>query len=184
MREGKVNRGWLLRQVEAGNVEVKCNYSMTDDYAFDAAYNFGKTDWMPAQDYFKKDGCALAWYFSTKGGFAYWNEDKSEIAMSVYSNYSLQLRIKAAPAKAIKTAKPKTIKPTPTGTKPDANFLEGLEVVDYSEKAVAIFGDTKAVKEELKAAGARFNMYLSRDGVKTPGWILAKSVYNNLLQTA
>ena len=181
MREGKVNRGWLLRQVQAGNVEVKCNYSMTDDYAFDAAYNFGKTDWMPAQDYFKKDGCKLAWYFSTKGGFAYWNEDKSEIAMSVYSNYSLQLRIKAAPAK---TTKNRQIKPTPTGAKPDANFLEGLEVVDYSEKAVAIFGDTKSVKEELKAAGARFNMYLSRDGVKTPGWILAKSVYNNLLQTA
>lgn len=179
MREGKVNRGWLLRQVEAGNVEVKCNYSMTDDYAFDAAYNFGKTDWMPAQDYFKKDGCALAWYFSTKGGFAYWNEDKSEIAMSVYSNYSLQLRIKAAPAKAMKATKP-----TPTGAKPDANFLEGLEVVDYSEKAVAIFGNTKAVKEELKAAGARFNMFLIRDGVKTPGWILSKSVYNNLLQSA
>lgn len=44
-----VNRGWLKKQVELGNVEVRCNYHYTDDYAFDNAYDFGRTDWMPAR---------------------------------------------------------------------------------------------------------------------------------------
>jgi len=171
-----VNRGWLKKQVQAGKMEIKCQYHYTDDYAHDAAVGYGKTDWMDATDYFN-DGCGINWYFGTQSGGAWWSDDaKTEITLLIHSNLSYRLRMKAE--------QPKAAKPTPTGAKPDANFLERLEVVDYSEKAVAIFGDTKAVKEELKAAGARFNMYLIRDGVKTPGWILAKSVYNNLLQPA
>lgn len=57
-----------------------------------------------------------------------------------------------------------------------------LLVVDYSEKAVAIFGDTRLVKEQLKEIGARFNPYLNKDGNKCPGWILPKSK-KELLQT-
>jgi len=34
---------------------------------------------------------------------------------------------------------------------------KNIKVVDYSEKALAIFGDTREVKEDLKAMGARFN---------------------------
>ncbi len=39
-----VNRGWLKRQCEAGKLWLKCEMRLTDDYAFDAAYNFGKMD--------------------------------------------------------------------------------------------------------------------------------------------
>jgi hypothetical protein len=48
-------------------------------------------------------------------------------------------------------------------------------VVDYSEKAVAVFGDTKAVKEELKTLGGRFNPFLTREGQKQAGWIFPKT---------
>lgn len=51
---------------------------------------------------------------------------------------------------------------------------EGLEVVDYSEKALAVFGDTKAVKEQLKELGGRFNPSLNYNGEKRSGWIFSK----------
>lgn len=35
-----------------------------------------------------------------------------------------------------------------------------VEIVDYSEKAIAVIGDTKPMKDELKAIGGRFNFRL------------------------
>lgn len=45
-----------------------------------------------------------------------------------------------------------------------------FRVVDYSEKALAVYGDTKEIKEQLKQLGGRFNARL-RDGA---GWIFSK----------
>jgi hypothetical protein len=44
-----IKRNWLKKQIELGKVEAKCNFKLTDDYAWDNADNFGKTDWMPAR---------------------------------------------------------------------------------------------------------------------------------------
>lgn len=44
-----IRRDWLKKQIEKGNVEAKCNYHLTDDYAWDNAVNFGKTEWLPAR---------------------------------------------------------------------------------------------------------------------------------------
>jgi len=51
------------------------------------------------------------------------------------------------------------------------NFI----IVDYSEKALAVFGDTKPVKEQLKALGGRFNPKLTHKDQKEAGWIFSKS---------
>lgn len=51
---------------------------------------------------------------------------------------------------------------------------EGLEIVDYSEKAIAVFGDTKAIKDELKKLGGKFNPALRYNGGKRAGWIFSK----------
>lgn len=51
---------------------------------------------------------------------------------------------------------------------------ESLEIVNYSEKAIAVFGDTKAVKEQLKELGGRFNLHLSYKDGKRAGWIFSK----------
>lgn len=56
----------------------------------------------------------------------------------------------------------------------EAVTVEGLEVVDYSEKAIAVFGDTKAIKEQLKELGGRFNPSLNYNGEKRAGWIFSK----------
>lgn len=52
--------------------------------------------------------------------------------------------------------------------------VEGIEVVDYLEKAVAVFGDTKTVEDQLKELGGRFNRSLNYNGEKRSGWIFSK----------
>lgn len=47
---------------------------------------------------------------------------------------------------------------------------DGLQIIDYSEKALAVIGETKAVKEQLKQLGGRFNPRLSCGA----GWIFSK----------
>lgn len=51
---------------------------------------------------------------------------------------------------------------------------EGLEIEDYSEKAIAVFGETKAIKDELKKLGGKFNPALKHNGEKRAGWIFSK----------
>ena len=48
-------------------------------------------------------------------------------------------------------------------------------LVDYSDKAIAVFGDTKPIKAELSALGGRFNSRLTHKGEKKAGWIFQKS---------
>ena len=47
----------------------------------------------------------------------------------------------------------------------------GIQIVDYSERAIAIIGDTKPVKEILKAHGCKFNKFL-KCGC---GWVASKA---------
>lgn len=56
----------------------------------------------------------------------------------------------------------------------EAVTVKNIEVVDYSEKAIAVFGDTKAIKEQLKELGGRFNPALNHNGEKRAGWIFSK----------
>ena len=48
---------------------------------------------------------------------------------------------------------------------------KGVQIIDYSEKAIAVVGDTRAIKETLKSLGGRFNNRLSCGA----GWIFPKS---------
>jgi hypothetical protein len=49
-----------------------------------------------------------------------------------------------------------------------------LEVIAYSERAIAVFGDTKPVKDQLSDLKGKFNRFLTYKGAKTPGWIFSK----------
>ena len=45
-----INRRKLMNDIAKGLYEAKCDYSMTDDYAFDNANNFGRmTEWKSAR---------------------------------------------------------------------------------------------------------------------------------------
>jgi len=51
-------------------------------------------------------------------------------------------------------------------------------VIEYSEKALAVVGDTKPIKDKLKALGGKFNFRLKCG----PGWIFPKSKLEALKQ--
>ena len=73
-------------------------------------------------------------------------------------NREISLYTKPEP-KQSKTTKTETIK------------AKGLQIIDYSEKAIAIVGETRAIKETLKTLGGRFNSHLSCGA----GWIFSKA---------
>lgn len=60
-------------------------------------------------------------------------------------------------------------------SKPTEESKSGCTLVEYSAKAVAVFGDTKSIKDELKAMGGRFNSHLTFNGKRLAGWIFSKS---------
>ena len=56
----------------------------------------------------------------------------------------------------------------------------GCKLVDYSDKAIALFGNTKPLKEKLKEIGGKFNPFLNNEGEKMAGWIFPKSKMDEL----
>lgn len=50
-----------------------------------------------------------------------------------------------------------------------------FEIVAYSEKAIALFVDTKEIKDLLKAMGGKFNPRLTHNNEKQAGWIFSKA---------
>lgn len=52
----------------------------------------------------------------------------------------------------------------------------GVFLVDYSDKAIAIFGDTQSYKNMIAEKGGKFNMSLTYEGTKRPGWIFPKKL--------
>lgn len=56
----------------------------------------------------------------------------------------------------------------------EAEEIGAFKIVDYSEKAFAVVGDTREIKDTLKQHGGRFNSSLTVDGSKVAGWIFSK----------
>ena len=55
--------------------------------------------------------------------------------------------------------------------------MSRVEIKEYSEKAIAVFGDTKPFSNELKDIGGKFNPSLTyTENDKRPGWIYSKKM--------
>jgi len=50
-----------------------------------------------------------------------------------------------------------------------------VKAVLYSDKAIAVYGDTYPIKDQLKANGGRFNKFLTINGERVAGWIFPAS---------
>ena len=48
------------------------------------------------------------------------------------------------------------------------------KIVNYSERSVAVFGNSKALRDRFKALGGKFNSSLKWDGASRAGWIFCK----------
>ena len=46
-----------------------------------------------------------------------------------------------------------------------------ISIVNYSEKAIAVFGNTKDIKDHLSALGGKFNPSLKQNDERVPGWV-------------
>lgn len=115
-----IRRDWIKKQIALGNIEAKCDYIYTDDYAFDNAYGFQKTDWMIARlaperkweeiilpngntthrlinsEELTKEGFMSfeAHDFEYSTGRCYWDENCETISFIPLSGHSYTLRIK------------------------------------------------------------------------------------------
>ena len=68
-------------------------------------------------------------------------------------------------------------KPEPKQSEPaKAIKTEGIQIINYSEKAIAIIGETRAIKDTLKNLGGRFNARLTCGA----GWIFSKAKESTL----
>lgn len=90
-----------------------------------------------------------------------------------------------AKAEVTEAVKPKPIKPSAKKEKePTKKTTPKFTIVDYSEKCVALFGDTKPIKDELKKLGGRFNANLRPfdDDTRVPGWVFPKKCKDDLMK--
>ena len=46
-----------------------------------------------------------------------------------------------------------------------------IHIHDYTDKSIAVLGDTKPHSKQLKSLGGRYNPHLTVDGEKVIGWI-------------
>lgn len=103
--------------------------------------------------------------------------DDSDSMQDYYdTNFYLSIKVSDEYKVIEPKAKKSSVKPEKVeeAKEMEAVTVEGLEIVDYSEKAIAVFGDTKAIKEQLKELGGRFNPSLNYNGEKRAGWIFSK----------
>jgi hypothetical protein len=49
-----------------------------------------------------------------------------------------------------------------------------MELVDYSERSIAVIGDTKEYKEQLRELGGKYNPGLTVNDQRVAGWIFSK----------
>ncbi len=103
MKMKTVNRGKLTRDIAAGKLEARCVYHYTDDYAFDAGNNDGRTEWTPCRmqgDRYEVHPEGMItftpWELRAQGGRAYMDEDVQMpvITLRIHSNLVFSLRYK------------------------------------------------------------------------------------------
>lgn len=68
--------------------------------------------------------------------------------------------------------------------KPTQETKGNIQVLDYSDRAVIVIGDTKSIKDTLKSMGGRFNKFLKHPdtGEKVVGWVFSKTKKDALLK--
>lgn len=83
--------------------------------------------------------------------------------------------IEETPVETPKSTKERTVKTSKESkAKEKETPKSNIQIEDYSDKAIAIFGDTWNIKDKLKEVGCKYNPSLKRGDKKQPGWIVGK----------
>jgi hypothetical protein len=141
--------------------EMRKYASNFEETAYLAEYN---EDYEHREKYSMGDG-----YYLGESKYSGWIIEKTPIYKR--ENTIEEFAYTAGNEDNIHISKPNSTPPSnPTGA-----GKNGCTLVEYSAKAVAVFGDTKSIKDELRAMGGRFNARLTFNGKKLAGWIFSKS---------
>ena len=139
--------------------EMRKHASNFEETAYLAEYN---------ADYEHREKYSMgAGYYLGESKYSGWIIEK----VSMYSREGMikEFAYTAGSEDNIRIKKNNDTPPTPPSDK------NGCTVVEYSAKAVAVFGETRAIKDELKAMGGKFNNRLTYNGKRLAGWIFSKS---------
>ena len=139
------------------------------------ASNFEETSYLAEYnaDYEHREKYSMgAGYYLGESKYSGWIIEK----VSIYSREGMikEFAYTAGNEDNIRIKKTDDTTPPPPGDKNDTS-KNGCTLVEYSEKAIAVFGETKAIKDELKAMGGKFNSRLTFNGKRLAGWIFSKS---------
>lgn len=150
--------GYTLKEKTAINTEsifIKISTDVdTGRFSF-TAYKYFKEPRQKKFRYLKATSSDLNFQFEDNG------YNRQETVQTETTAWIMPIETKSVPEKAIKEK-----------AQVQVQVNGNIETVVYSDKAIAIFGDTKPIKEKLKSIGARFNPFLMHNGNKQAGWIL------------
>lgn len=153
--------GYTLKEKTAINTEsifIKISTDVdTGRFSF-TAYKYFKEPRQKKFRYLKATSSDLNFQFEDNG------YNRQETVQTETTAWIMPIETKSVPEKAIKEK-----------AQVQVQVNGNIETVVYSDKAIAIFGDTKPIKEKLKSIGARFNPFLMHNGNKQAGWILPVS---------
>ena len=144
--------------------EMRKHASNFEETAYLAEYN---------ADYENREKYSMgAGYYLGESKYCGWIIEK----VSMYSREGMikEFSYTAGDEDNIRIKKTDDTPPTPPSDK-NGTSKNGCTLVEYSEKAVAVFGETRAIKDELKAMGGKFNSRLTFNGKRLAGWIFSKS---------
>lgn len=144
--------------------EMRKHAANFEETAYLAEYN---ADFEHRENYSMGDGMYLG-----RNKYSGWTIDKEPI-------YDLEKFIERYAYTAgdeanlcLKTPQTDTGAQQPTASEHFATLK--LEIVEYSEKAIAVFGDTKPIKNVLKDLNGLFRANLTYKGERRAGWIYSK----------
>lgn len=80
----------------------------------------------------------------------------------------------------IHIGKAKPPKNNKDNTPKDDNYRAECTLMEYSPKSVAVFGNTRPIREKLKEMGGAFNSRLKYQGGRAAGWIFSKAYEQEL----
>ena len=141
--------------------------------------NRGHFETMSSVKSWEKDGLTPEVFAALDGVTSYASSFRYDDSDGMQDYFDTNFFLKIEIDDDYKLLEPKTKKQTTKKTEePEkvetSTSVEGLEIVDYSEKAIAVFGETKEIKEQLKELGGKFNPALKYNDEKRAGWIFSK----------
>lgn len=106
------------------------------------------------------------------------NYDDSDGMIDYFdTNFYLHENVAGQDEWKVTTRKARITAPTGEVHPESARVAEGVRVIVYSERALAVVGETKSIKESLKSLGGRFCAGLTVDGTRQAGWVFSRGRY-------